>query len=42
MATMTMPRPGRDKVIRAMASKIDGMAMMPSMARIMTASIRLK
>ncbi len=42
IATITMPRPGRVSVISAMASRIVGIAMMPSITRMTMASIRRK
>ena len=43
IAAITTARPGRVSVISAIASRIDGMAMIPSMIRITIASkVRLK
>ena len=42
MATITMPRPGRVRVMSAMASRIEGIAIRPSMIRMTMPSIRRK
>ena len=41
IAAMTTARPGRVSVISAIASRIDGIAMIPSMIRITIASTHL-
>ena len=42
MATITIASPGRVRVISAIASRIEGMAISPSITRITSASTRRK